>query len=126
MTLATFTEVWTPLSIAAAVLPGLAFGYFAVGWLAIHPRYSTGLASGAEIGGLTFILTAGVALLFFAFQAAATYAVHDPAWPRVVSRYGTWVIFAAAIGLAAWARIRRDRRQRRARAHDRALAEKRP
>lgn len=123
MTLQALTEVWTPLSIAAAIVSGLVLGLGLIGWLATNPRYSAGLAGDATIAGLTFAISAFALLVFYALQTLATYLVGDDAWPRVASRYGLWVVCSAAIALGTWLRLRRDRSTRKSKAHDRAVDE---
>lgn len=116
-------EVWTPLSVLAAVVSGLLLGVFLLGWFATNPRYSTGLVPPATVAFLTFWSSALALLVFYAGQTAATYLVGDEAWPRVASRYGLWVVSSGAIAVGTWVRVRVERHRRRTKAHDRAVDE---
>jgi hypothetical protein len=123
MTWAQLTEVWTPLSTIANFLGGLLFGLLGVGWAAVNPAYSARLALPREVALITFLMTASGGLVFYGIQTATSVIGEDPAWTRVVSRFGIWVLFAVAIGAGAWIRLRWDLWRRHAKAHTQAVAE---
>lgn len=115
MTWETLTEVWTPLSALFAIIAGVAIGV-GIGWFATNPQYSTGTATPRRLSTLIAFTGMSAGLAFFALQTLGTYLSHDPQWPRVMSRYGQWVVFSVAIGVTTWYLIRRDRDRRHARA----------
>jgi hypothetical protein len=123
MTLADLTEVWAPLSLVANAIGGLLFGFAVIGWALVNPQYSTKTARPLEVAFVTFAITSCGGLVFYGIQTATTFLDGDAGWTRVVSRFGIWVLFAAAIGVGAWVRLHIDLRIRRDRAHRRALAE---
>jgi hypothetical protein len=116
------TEVWTPVSAILAVVAGVAYGVL-TGWIATNPVYSTGTASAFRIALISFVFAASAGLVFFALQTLGTYLSGDPNWPRVMSRYGQWLLFSLAIAVTTWLLVARDRSRRRRRAHDVAVAE---
>lgn len=116
------TEVWTPASALLAVIAGVGYGAL-VGWIATDPTYSAGIATAPRLAVIAFVFAASAGLVFFALQTLGTYLSGDPNWPRVMSRYGQWVVFSFAIGVTTWVLVERDRRRRRSRAHERAVAE---
>ena len=120
MNLSEITEVWTPTSAILAIVAGIAYGLL-VGWIATDPNYSAGIASAARLAVIAFVFAASAGLIFFALQTLGTYLSGDPNWPRVMSRYGQWVVFSLAIAVTTWVLVERDRHRRRARAHDRAI-----
>lgn len=123
MTFADLTAVWTPLSACVALISGVLFG-LAFASIATSPtRSRSDLATPLRIALIAALFSASAGLTFYAGQSLAGYVVHDPLWFRVMSRYGQWVVFSLAIGATSWVLIRRDRRGRRNRAHDRALDE---
>ena len=123
ITLAELTEVWSPLSALLALISGVAFGVGA-GWFANSPTYSRAdLAAPLRIALIAALFVASAGLTFYAGQTLGSYLSDDPYWSRVMSRYGQWLLFSAAIGITTWAMIRRDRSNRRHRAHRRALSE---
>jgi hypothetical protein len=123
MTFAELTEVWSPLSALIAVISGVLFG-LAFGWIATNPAYSRSDLAGPLRIALTVVLFAvSAGLTFYAGQTLGSFLSADPHWSRVMSRYGQWVLFSAAIGVTTWVLIRHDRASRRARARDRAVSE---
>ena len=123
MTFADLTAVWTPLSALVALISGVLFG-LAFGVFATSPIHSrSDLAGPLRIALIATLFAMSAGLTFYAGQSLAGYVSHDPLWFRVMSRYGQWLLFSAAIGVTTWALIRRDRRCRRSRAHSRALSE---
>lgn len=122
MNVADITEVWTPLSALLAVFAGVAYGLL-VGWIATDPNYSAGTASALRLAVIATVFAASAGLIFFALQTLGTYLSGDSNWPRVMSRYGQWVVFSLSIGITTWVRVERDLQRRRARAHERAVAE---
>lgn len=125
MTLADFTAVWTPLSALFAIIAGGIYGS-AVGWVATNPAYSSTAAGPVRIGLLTAAWLMSGGLVFFALQTLGTYLSGDPNWPRVMSRYGQWVLFSIVIGLTTWFLVRHDRARRRRHAHDAVAGEAQP
>jgi len=121
MTLDQLTEVWTPLSTIANFVGGLLFGVLGVGWAAVHPTYSARLARPAELAVITFLMTAAAGLVFYGIQTATTYLGDDASWTRVVGRFGIWLLFAIAIAVGAWLRMRWDLHRRHVVARTRAL-----
>lgn len=110
-------EVWTPTSALLAVAAGIAYGLL-IGWIATDPSYSAGTASAIRLALIAVVFAASAGLVFFAAQTLGTYLSGDPNWPRVMSRYGQWLVFSGAIGVVTWARVERAHRRRKARAHD--------
>lgn len=123
MTLEQVSEVWTPLSVASAAIAGVLFGFLAIGLVTTKARFSSGDAGPLEVGFLTFALVASAGLVFYALQAVTTYLGGDPQWTRVVSRYGLWLLYSAALGVGTLLRSQLALRRRRSRAHDRAVDE---
>lgn len=122
MTWEELTEVWSPLSALLAIAAGVAYGIL-VGWIATNPSYSAGTASALRLAVLASVFAASAGLVFFACQTLGSYLSHDPHWSRVMSRYGQFVVFSLAIGVTTWASVAWDRRRRRSRAHERAIAD---
>jgi hypothetical protein len=123
MTLAELTEVWTPLSLAVAIISGLLVGILLVGRFASDPAYASGDASPLEYALVTVVMTAAAGLIFYGGQIMTSYIGGDTAWTRVVSRYGIWIAYAAAIGLGTWIRLHRHLRRKHAEIHDRAISQ---
>lgn len=115
MTWSTFSEVWTPYSALFAIVAGIVIG-LGTGWFATNPLYSTGIAAPRRLATLIAFFLICLGLAFFATQTLGTYLSGDPMYPRVMSRYGQWVVFSLAIGVTTWYLIRRDRNRRHARA----------
>ena len=123
MTFAELSEVWSPLSALLALVSGVAFG-LAFGWFASNPTYSrSDIAGPLRIALIVVLFVASAGLTFYAGQTLGSFLSDDPLWFRVMSRYGQWLLFSLAIGVTTWALIRRDRSNRRHRAHRRALRE---
>lgn len=119
---AVLTETWTSATFIAAILAGLGIGYVLLGALAIDPAYVTARAArsvGLLIGG-TF-LAAGLA--FYATQMVVSAAQDDESWPRVVGRFGLWVVYAVCLGVGSWWRAREQARINRSHARARAIRE---
>ena len=123
MTVAELVEVWTPLSIAVAMLSGLGLGYVLVGRFAVDPAYASGEASALEYAATTAVTAIAAGLIFYGGQILTSYIGGDTAWTRVVSRYGIWVAYSVAIGLGLWLRLRRHVARKRYEAHERAVRE---
>ena len=123
MTIAELAEVWTPLSLAIALVSGLVVGYILVGRFAVDPAYASGHASPLEYALVTAVVTAAAGLIFYGGQILTSWIGGDTAWTRVVSRYGLWLVYAAAIGLGTWVRLRRHLARKAAEIHDRAVSE---
>lgn len=121
--IAALTEVWTPLSVALAVISGLAVGVILVGRYAANPAYASGVASPAEYASLAGIMGLAIGVIFYGGQILTSYLGGDTEWTRVVSRFGIWAMYSLAIGLGTWIRIRRHIARRRAAVHDQAVAE---
>lgn len=107
--------IWSPAAISAGVAGGFGMGLLLIGPFASSPRYSAGLVPPSRIGILTAALGALLGLAFFVGQAVASYATGDALWPRVVARFGVWLIFAAALGVGTFIRVRIEDRRRKAR-----------
>lgn len=122
MNLNDISEVWTPMSAILAIVAGVGYGLL-VGWIATDPNYSAGTASALRLAFIAFTFAASAGLVFFALQTLGTYLSGDPNWPRVMSRYGQWVVFSLAIGVTTWFRVENSIRRRRRRAHDLVAAE---
>lgn len=122
MTWADVTEVWSLQSALLAVIAGVGYGML-VGWIATDPTYSAGIATALRLAVIAFVFAASAGLVFFALQTLGTYLSGDPNWPRVMSRYGQWIVFSAAIGVTTWARVERAHRRRKARAHEIVVGE---
>jgi hypothetical protein len=123
VTLAELTEVWSPLSVLAAAIPGFLLGYLLLGRFAADPAYASGDATPLDYGVLTAILTAATGLIFYGFQIITSLVDGDTHWTRVVSRYAIWVLYSLAIGIGLWLRLHRHIAARHAAAHERAVAE---
>lgn len=123
MTLEQLVEVWTPLSIAAAVLSGLVVGYFLVGRFASDPAYASGIAGPFDYAVITAVLSIAIGMIFYSLQILTSFIGGDTAWTRVVSRFGLWVLYAIAIGVGTWIRLRRHIRRKHVEAHERAIHE---
>ena len=123
MTLGQLVEVWTPLSVVAAIAAGLVVGFVLVGRFASDPAYASGVATPIEYGVIIAVLAAAIGMIFYSLQIFTSYIGGDTAWTRVVSRFGLWVLYAAAIGLGTWVRLRRHISRKHNEAHDRAVSE---
>ena len=106
MTWAQLSEVWTPISIGFAIVAGVGFGYFLVGWVASTMTWASGLATPGGVSWLAVSLVSTVGLLFYGGQVWTSYLVGDTAWTRVVSRFVLWLLYSLAIGVGTWIRIR--------------------
>lgn len=123
MTLQDLFEVWTPLTVIAAIGPGLLGGAFLIGRFAKDPAYASGEATPFQYAVLTFALVAAVGLIFYALQILTSYVGGDTAWTRVVSRFGLWGMYSAALGVGTWLRLANHIARRHAEVHERAIAE---
>ena len=115
--------VWTPATMAVAVLAGIGVGYWIVGRFAADPRWAAASASPRGLGILVAVLAAIVGLVFYVGQATATFVEGDPNWPRVVSRFGLWLLYAVFLGLGTWRRVADQVRARRTAIRTRAERE---
>lgn len=115
--------VWSPSAIAAAVVGGLGMGIFVLGSVATDARYTSGIATPHQVAQLVTVVTFVGGLVFFVGQATATWAEHDPNWPRVVSRFGVWCAYAVALGAGTWLRLGWAAARRRRRVLARARQE---
>jgi hypothetical protein len=123
MTWEELSSVWTPLSVVVAALSGALLGYVVLGQFAADPAYASGIASPLQVGVLTVVLLAAIGLIFYGGQIGTSWIGGDTNWARVVSRFGVWLAYSAAIGLGLYLRLRRHLRARHAQAHDRAVAD---
>lgn len=115
--------VWSPTTLIVAVLAGLGVGYWIVGRIASDPVWVAGTATPRGLGILTILLAVAIGLVFYAGQTAATWAENDDAWPRVVSRFGLWVVYSVFLGLGTWRRVADHLEARRTAARLRAKSE---
>lgn len=123
MTIQELVEVWTPLSIVAAILSGLVVGYFLVGRFASDPAYASGIAGPVDYALITAVLSIAIGMIFYSLQILTSFIGGDTAWTRVVSRFGLWVLYALAIGFGTWLRLRRHIALKHVEAHERAVHE---
>lgn len=107
--------VWSPATAGAAIAGGLGLGYFVFGMIAEHPTYASS-ATARQIGSLVVMCGILAGTVFYAGQAVATDAEGDSLWPRVVSRYGIWCLYAVALAVGTYVRIRRGHSKRHAKA----------
>lgn len=92
------TEVWTPASIASALVGGLVIGYALARVLPASPDYS-------RLGEmlLGFVVIALIGTTFYVGQTLATLLAGDAtAAPRVTSRFALWLMFAAALCVGSY------------------------
>lgn len=104
---AAFGEVWTPATSITALMAGLAMGFFVVGTIAANPLYASNLAAASAVGRLVGGMAIITGVVFYVGQAIAAIADGDAGWPRVVSRFGLWMVYAIALGIGSWLRLRR-------------------
>ncbi len=123
MTWSELIEVWSPLSILAALVSGLIVGYLLVGRFASDPAYASGVSTPIEYGIVAAVLAAALGAIFYGLQIATSWFGGDTAWTRVVSRFGLWALYSVAIGIGTWIRLNRHIARKHAEAHERAVAE---
>lgn len=113
--------VWSPTTLVVAIVAGALVGYFLVGMVAADPDYAAATATAAELGRVVAFLAAILGVVFYVGQAVGSWADGDPNWPRVVGRFGLWLVYAGVLGLGAWRRVAdtgaRRRREALAQAH---------
>lgn len=105
--------VWSPATLVGAIVAGALVGYLIVGRFASDPEYASLLASAREIGLLTAVLASLLGIVFYVVQAVSSYADGDPQWPRVISRFGLWLVYAGVLGIGTWLRLEHAAAQRK-------------
>lgn len=115
--------VWTPATLTAAVVAGVAMGVFVVGWVATNPAYASGIASPVAIARLVGVMGVATGVVFYVGQTVAAAADGDPGWYRIASRFGLWLVYAVCLAVGSWIRLSQDQRARRIRAERKARAE---
>jgi hypothetical protein len=116
--------VWTPAVLVSAAMTGGGVGYIAVGAIIRNPLFSSGLASPSQNAALVTIVAMLGGGAFWIGQVIGSLADGDPLWPRVLSRFTVWLVFAGCLGIGAYFAARRDQARRTARARAKALLER--
>lgn len=115
--------VWTPAVVAAAVLAGLGVGFFGAGPIIRSPYFSSGQATPFANGVMIAAVAAVSGIAFYVGQVFGAIAGGDDLWPRILSRFTLWLVYALFLGVGAWLSATRDEHNRHARARARALRE---
>lgn len=108
----TLSTVWTWPTVAVALVAGFALGVTVVGYLSALPAYASGVAAAWKYGLLTALGGALAGGVFYVGQALVTFAESSDAWERVVSRWGLWALYSAALGFGTFVRLEVYRRRR--------------
>jgi cytochrome bd-type quinol oxidase subunit 2 len=122
MTLDQLTEVWTPMSVAVALVTGLLVG-LVVGRYVADPAYASHVAAPRQYAALIGLMIVAAGVFFYGGQILTSYIGGDDEWTRAVSRLCVWVMYGVMIAVGTWIRIRYHLDGKRRIAHKRALAE---
>lgn len=115
--------VWTPATAIAAIVGGLGFGYVFTAAI-IRTALFASLAIPARVGAVLMgLLMMGAGILFYLGQVAATIAGGDSQWPRVLSRFTLWLVYAIFLAVGTYFAARRDEQRRHAWARETAQRE---
>lgn len=99
-------EVWSLEAVLAACVSGALFTAY-LWW--VHIRRPA--INGRALPLLVFVDILMGAFLFTVSQVVAALWIGDAGWVRVMSRFGMWVPFAAAVALLLWVAIRARHRR---------------
>lgn len=101
-----FGQVWSPATFIVAILAGIAFGYAVLGMLSSDPTYANDNLTPRQVAVLVIWTCAAIGAVFYVGQSVAAYTGGDTGWPRVVARYGLWLVYSLSLGFGTWVRLR--------------------
>lgn len=100
-----FDNIWSPGTVIAALVTGFLLGFLFLGYLAAAPTYASVRLTAAKTALFTVASTLLTGIVFWGGQTFAAWLEGDPGWPRVMTRYVLWVIWALAMGVGTWLRL---------------------
>jgi hypothetical protein len=103
--LAAIGLVWTPWSVAGAIIAGLVIG-FGLSWPITNPLWSSRTATRVQVAIFVSIMTAWIVTVLYVTTIIAAVAVGDVGFTRVVSRYTLFLFAALVSGAGCWLALR--------------------
>ncbi len=98
-------EVWSWPSTIAAALAGALYALY-VWQIHIRRPSANGRALWAQIGVDALVGS----FVFTVSQAVASIYIGDAGYVRIMSRYGLWIVFSAALAAGVWLGVRHRHR----------------
>lgn len=118
-----FEQTWSLSTVVVAVLAGIGVGWAILGQLAADTTYASPTLTPRQVGVVVVWTGLAAGLAFYVGQTVASAADGDFAWPRIVGRYGLWVLYAFSLGIGSYFRLRRHLAAKQAQAEHRAHVE---